>query len=159
MSSPGNYAKGYVRWTTGGKRVMWDGCRWQQLCKIEKCFRRDQKSQGVCLLHFREQEESKTKPKSKKSKSEEKPDKIKLNKDKKSSQTKTTSISTRSKRTKLSSKSIYLFRFLFWLLLDSLHNLSKVSNTDINASDSEITKRKSSVKSKIKFSDYFEFFF
>ena len=57
MSSPGNYAKGYVRWTNGGKRVMWDGARWQQLCRIEKCFRRDQKSHGVCLLHFREQEE------------------------------------------------------------------------------------------------------
>jgi hypothetical protein len=112
MSSPGNYAKGYVRWTTGGKRVMWDGCRWQQLCKIEKCFRRDQKSQGVCLLHFREQEENqtkqeeeiKTKAKNKKFKSEEKSDKVKLNKEKKSSQIKTTSISTRSKRVKSKSK-------------------------------------------------------
>jgi hypothetical protein len=133
MSSPGNYAKGYVRWTTGGKRVMWDGCRWQQLCKIEKCFRRDQKSQGVCLLHFREQEENqmkqeeeiKTKAKNKKFKSEEKSDKVKLNKEKKSSQIKATSISTRSKRVK--SK-------------NSLHNLS----TDIEVSDPEITKRKSS---------------
>ncbi|CAF4004362.1 unnamed protein product, partial [Rotaria sp. Silwood1] len=61
MSSPGNYAKGYVRWTAGGKRVMWDGARWQQLCQIEKCFKRDQKSQGVCLIHFREQQENKLK--------------------------------------------------------------------------------------------------
>jgi hypothetical protein len=106
MSSPGNYAKGYVRWTAGGKRVMWDGCRWQQLCQIEKCFKRDQKSQGVCLIHFREQQENKGKHKNKKFKAEEKVEKTKLNKVKKSSpsKTKTTSISTRSKRIKSSSK-------------------------------------------------------
>jgi len=66
MSSPGSYAKGYVRWTAGGKRVMWDGNRWQQLCQIDKCLRRDQKSHGVCLLHFREMQENKAKNKSKK---------------------------------------------------------------------------------------------
>jgi len=130
MSSPGNYAKGYVRWTAGGKRVMWDGCRWQQLCQIEKCFKRDQKSQGVCLIHFREQQEqesSKTKNKNKKFKQEEKIEKPKSNKEKKSSQTKTTSISTRSKRVKSN---------------NSLNNSTKVFDNDI--SDSEITKRKSS---------------
>jgi hypothetical protein len=102
MSSPGNYTKGYVRWTTGGKRVMWDGSRWQQLCQIEKCLKRDQKAQGVCLIHYREQQEKKSKPKPKKI------DKTKLHKEKKSSQTKKTSISTRSKRIKSNS----MYRFL-----------------------------------------------
>jgi hypothetical protein len=104
MSSPGNYAKGYVRWTAGGKRVMWDGCRWQQLCQIEKCFKRDQKSQGVCLIHYREQEENKLKNKNKKFKHEEKIVKTKITKEKKSSQSKRTSISTRSKRIKSNSE-------------------------------------------------------
>jgi hypothetical protein len=103
MSSPGNYAKGYVRATTGGKRVMWDGCRWQQLCQIEKCLKRDQKSQGVCLIHYREQQESKTKTKNKKVKLEEKPEEIKLTKGKKSRQSNKTPISTRSKRVKSNS--------------------------------------------------------
>ena len=103
MSSPGNYAKGYVRWTAGGKRVMWDGARWQQLCQIEKCFKRDQKSQGVCLIHYREQQEKKVKPKNKKFKPDEKEEKIKVIKEKKSSHNKRTSISTRSKRVKSSS--------------------------------------------------------
>ncbi|CAF4593741.1 unnamed protein product [Rotaria sp. Silwood2] len=100
MSSPGHYAKGYVRWTAGGKRVMWDGARWQQLCQIEKCFKRDQKSQGVCLIHFREQQENKAKNKNKKFKQEEKSEKIKLTKQKKASPIKRTSISTRPKRIK-----------------------------------------------------------
>jgi hypothetical protein len=104
MSSPGNYAKGYVRWTAGGKRVMWDGCRWQQLCQIEKCFKRDQKSQGVCLIHYREQQENKSKNKNKRFKGNDKIEKTKLHKEKKSSQSKTTSISTRSKRIKSNSK-------------------------------------------------------
>jgi len=104
MSSPGSYAKGYVRWTAGGKRVMWDGCRWQQLCQIEKCLKRDQKSQGVCLIHYREQEDNKAKPKNKKFKSIEKVEKIKSTKGKKSNQIKKTSISTRSKRIKSNSK-------------------------------------------------------
>jgi hypothetical protein len=104
MSSPGSYAKGYVRWTAGGKRVMWDGCRWQQLCQIEKCLKRDQKSQGVCLIHYREQEDNKTKPKNKKFKTIEKVEKIKPTKEKKSNQIKKTSISTRSKRIKSNSK-------------------------------------------------------
>jgi hypothetical protein len=104
MSSPGSYAKGYVRWTAGGKRVMWDGCRWQQLCQIEKCLKRDQKSQGVCLIHYREQEDNKAKTKNKKFKSIEKVEKIKSTKEKKSNQIKKTSISTRSKRSKSNSK-------------------------------------------------------
>ena len=104
MSSPGSYEKGYVRATAGGKRVMWDGCRWQQLCQIDQCFKRDQKSQGVCLIHYREQQETKAKHKNKKFKSEGKLDKIKSNKHKKSSQIKKTSISTRSKRVKSNSK-------------------------------------------------------
>jgi len=37
---------------------MWDGNRWQQLCQIDKCLKRDQKSQGVCLIHYREQLEN-----------------------------------------------------------------------------------------------------
>jgi hypothetical protein len=101
MSSPGNYVKGYVRWTTGGKRVMWDGCRWQQLCQIEKCFKRDQKAQGVCLIHYREQQEKELKNKNKKFKQNDK------HKERKSSPTKKTSISTRSKRIK--SNSMFTF--------------------------------------------------
>ena len=104
MSSPGNYVKGYVRSTTGGKRVMWDGARWQQLCSLENCFRRDQKSHGVCLLHFREQEDIKTKTKTKKFKIEEKTSKSKGSKEKKSHSTKSTSISTRPKRIKSNSE-------------------------------------------------------
>lgn len=104
MSSPTNYAKGYVRWTAGGKRVMWDGNRWQQLCQIEKCFKRDQKSQGVCLIHYRQQQENKLKNKNKKFKSEDKILKTKSHKEKKSSPSKTTSVSTRSRRIKSSSK-------------------------------------------------------
>lgn len=114
MSSPGNYAKGFVRWTAGGKRVMWDGVRWQQLCQIEKCFKRDQKSQGVCLIHYREQQENKAKNKNKKIKQEEKPEKTKLNKYKKSNLSKRLSISTRPKRFKSSSKT-------FLLLIHLLH--------------------------------------
>jgi hypothetical protein len=110
MSSPGNYAKGYVRATAGGKRVMWDGCRWQQLCQIEKCFKRDQKSQGVCLIHYREQQESETKPtKNKKFKQEVKVEKPKLKKNKKSSRSKTTSIPTRPKRIKSNSEKTKIF--------------------------------------------------
>lgn len=107
MSSPGNYAKGYVRWTAGGKRVMWDGLRWQQLCRIDKCLKRDQKSHGVCLIHFREMQENKLKNqnKNKKFKTDNKIEKTKFSKDKKSSQTKkTTPISTRSKRVKSNGK-------------------------------------------------------
>lgn len=104
MSSAGNYAKGYVRWTTGGKRVMWDGCRWQQLCKLENCFRRDQKSHGVCLLHFREQEDIKTKSKTKKFKIDEKTSKSKVKTEKRSSSTRSASISTRPKRIKPNSE-------------------------------------------------------
>lgn len=105
MSSGGNYTKGYVRWTTGGKRVMWDGFRWQQLCRLENCFRRDQKSHGVCLLHFREQEENKSKSKSKKFKIDDKSSKSsKASKDRKSAPSRTTSVSTRPKRIKSSSK-------------------------------------------------------
>lgn len=81
MSSPGSYAKGYVRWTAGGKRVMWDGNRWQQLCQIDKCLKRDQKSQGVCLIHYRELQENKNKNKNKKSKLSEK---VTVKKEKKS---------------------------------------------------------------------------
>ncbi|CAF3766928.1 unnamed protein product [Adineta steineri] len=122
MSSPTSYAKGYVRWTAGGKRVMWDGCRWQQLCQIEKCFQRDQKSQGVCLRHYREQQENKAKPKNKKFKTE---DKIKSNKETKSSQIqKKTSISTRSRRIKSN---------------HSLNGSTKVSDTDIQNSDANIS--------------------
>ncbi|CAF0858185.1 unnamed protein product [Adineta ricciae] len=98
MSSPGSYAKGYVRWTAGGKRVMWDGNRWQQLCQIEKCLKRDQKSQGVCLIHFREQQENKLKTKTKKFKIDERPETNKSDKSRKSSQSKKASIPTRSKR-------------------------------------------------------------
>ncbi|CAF3360348.1 unnamed protein product [Rotaria sp. Silwood1] len=135
MSSPGNYAKGYVRWTAGGKRVMWDGARWQQLCQIEKCFKRDQKSQGVCLIHFRELQENKAKNKNKKFKQVEKSEKIKLTKEKKSSPIKRASISTRPKRIKSN---------------NSLNDSLKVSNTnyqnsDIDISDSEIIERKSSI--------------
>ena len=105
MSSAGNYTKGYVRSTTGGKRVMWDGYRWQQLCRLENCFRRDQKSHGVCLLHFREQEENKTKTnKNKKFKIDGKSSKSKVNKDRKSAPIKTKSTSTRPKRIKSSSE-------------------------------------------------------
>ncbi|CAF4111249.1 unnamed protein product [Rotaria socialis] len=134
MSSPGNYAKGYVRSTAGGKRVMWDGARWQQLCQIEKCFKRDQKSQGVCLIHYREQQEAKTKNKNKKFKQEEKPEKIKLTKDKKSNSTKRTSISTRPRRIKST---------------NSINDSTKAfdndyQNSDIDISYSEITERKSS---------------
>ncbi|UJR25900.1 hypothetical protein I4U23_007248 [Adineta vaga] len=134
MSSPGNYAKGYVRWTAGGKRVMWDGARWQQLCQIEKCLKRDQKSQGVCLIHYREQQENKLKTKNKKFKFDNKVDKIKSNKDKKSNSLKKASISTRSKRIRSS---------------NSLNGSTKVSdndlqNSDVNNSDSEINDRKSS---------------
>ncbi|CAF3937176.1 unnamed protein product, partial [Rotaria sp. Silwood1] len=89
MPSPTSYAKGYVRWTAGGKRVMWDGARWQQLCQIEKCFKRDQKSQGVCLIHFRELQENKAKNKKKKFKQEKKTEKIKLTKEKKERRIKT----------------------------------------------------------------------
>ena len=99
MSSPGKYTKGYVRWTAGGKRVMWDGSRWQQLCQIDKCLKRDQKSQGVCLIHYREQQE--TKAKTKKSKQEER---RKLNREKKSSSIKNTVVSTRSKHIKSNSE-------------------------------------------------------
>lgn len=106
-SSPGNYAKGYVRWTAGGKRVMWDGNRWQQLCQIEKCFKRDQKSQGVCLIHYREQQENKSKNKNKKLKTDDKIGKIKSHKEKKSSPSKSTSISTRPKRIKSNSMKIF----------------------------------------------------
>lgn len=101
MSSPGNYAKGYVRWTAGGKRVMWDGCRWQQLCQIEKCLKRDQKSQGVCLIHYREQQESQIKSPKKKHQPD---DKAKSSIEKKSRHIHRTSISTRSKRLKSTSK-------------------------------------------------------
>lgn len=102
MSSPGNYAKGYVRWTAGGKRVMWDGSRWQQLCQIEKCLKRDQKSQGVCLIHFREQQQNLVQNGRKKSK---------LNSpiEKKASKTKQQSSSRRSKRIKSDSKLIDQF--------------------------------------------------
>lgn len=101
MSSPGNYAKGYVRWTAGGKRVMWDGSRWQQLCQIEKCLKRDQKSQGVCLIHYREQQESQTRSPTKKCKQEER---VSPTKDRKSGQGNRTSVATRSKRSKSSSE-------------------------------------------------------
>ena len=104
MSSPGSYEKGYVRWTAGGKRVMWDGNRWQQLCQIEKCLKRDQKSQGVCLIHFREQQENKLKTKTKKFKIDDRPETNKSDKSRKSSQSKKASISTRSKRIRSSSK-------------------------------------------------------
>ncbi|CAF2360743.1 unnamed protein product [Rotaria sp. Silwood2] len=133
MSSPGHYAKGYVRWTAGGKRVMWDGARWQQLCQIEKCFKRDQKSQGVCLIHFREQQENKAKNKNKKFKQEEKSEKIKLTKQKKASPIKRTSISTRPKRIKSNNS-----------LNDSIKvSITNYQNSDIDISDSEITDRKS----------------
>jgi hypothetical protein len=95
MSSQGNYAKGYVRWTAGGKRVMWDGCRWQQLCQIEKCLKRDQKSQGVCLIHYREQQESQINLPNKRIKHDEK-SKL-LPDDKAPIQTHRTSVFTRSK--------------------------------------------------------------
>ncbi|CAF1002580.1 unnamed protein product [Rotaria magnacalcarata] len=134
MSSPGNYAKGYVRSTAGGKRVMWDGARWQQLCQIEKCFKRDQKSQGVCLIHYREQQEAKAKNKNKKFKQEEKPEKIKLTKDKKSNSTKRTSISTRPRRIKSNNS-----------ITDSTKAFDNdYQNSDINISYSEITERKPS---------------
>jgi len=51
--SSGIFIKGYVRQTAGGKRVMWDGTRWQQLCQNEKCLKRDQNSNGVCFKHLR----------------------------------------------------------------------------------------------------------
>ena len=80
---------------------MWDGCRWQQLCQIEKCLKRDQKSQGVCLIHYREQQESQIKSPKKK----HQPDvKSKSSNEKKSSHIHRTVISTRSKRLKSNSK-------------------------------------------------------
>lgn len=127
MSSPGSYEKGYVRWTAGGKRVMWDGNRWQQLCQIDKCLKRDQKSQGVCLIHYREMQENKLKNKSKK---------FKLNEKSSKKKEKRSLNSNKTKRTKRMKTNL------------SLNESPKASDSEL--SDSEITpKRKtSSMKSQ-----------